>query len=104
MMGDACDEQFSCQSLLPAVILIRLLLLLAPLPFLLFQETIIVLPDSYRARMLRSKGPCVDRQRALVERLRLLVLALRIVEIRQVVEAARRAGVHLAQLLLTDRQ
>ena len=81
-----------------------MLLPLVPLPFFLFQETIIIPLDGFRARMLRSKGSCIDRQCALVERLGLLVLALTLVEQSQVVEAACRVGMHLAQLLLIDRQ
>src|SRR5215469_5188233 len=79
---------------------IRLLLLLTPLALFLFQETIIVPLDGFRARMLWSKGSCKDGQRSLVERLRLRVLALAVGELRQVVQAYCRVGMICPHLLL----
>ncbi len=54
--------------------------------------------------MLRPEGRLVDRQRPLVPRLRLGVLALVVVEPRQVVEARGNTRVLGTQRLLPDRQ
>jgi hypothetical protein len=54
-MGGAYDEQLFYKSSLHALLPFRQLLLLAPLPFFLFQVTSIVPQDGFRARMLRSK-------------------------------------------------
>ncbi len=50
--------------------------MLPPLPFLLFQEASIILFDGFRTGMIRSKGPLIDDNGTLEERLSLLVIAL----------------------------
>ncbi len=54
--------------------------------------------------MLRPQALLYDRQRPLVERLSFIVLALLVIQSRQVVEAVGHIGVRRSQGLLSDCQ
>jgi hypothetical protein len=68
------------------------------------QEASRVGSDGLGCRMLWSQGTFVDGKGALIQGLGLLVLALVLVEPRQIVEAGGRVGVLCSYLLLCDRE
>ena len=100
---DICDKEHT-EFPSHAVLDCRSHLLLLQLTLFLIQEPSIVPLDGLRARMLRSKRSCIDSQRALQERLRLGVLALRQIEHGQAVQAGGYVGMSMPQLLLADGQ